>query len=384
MITPDGLQDQLLGIVVMRERPELEEKKTKLVLQGAENARQLKEIEDKIIEVLSSSEGNILDDEGAINVVSSAKTLSNEIDAKQKVAAVTEQKIDEARMGYTPVAQITSMLFCCISDLCIIEPTYQYSLPWFIALFEASIKNAEQFEDLQARIDSLVDHFQYSLYKNICRSLLEKDRLLFSFSLCVTIFSKLRSDINVAEYLHLLTGGQSTVEIPPNPSRWISDKNWGELVRLDEFEDCKGILDHFRDHNDVWNDRFNEMEPQDVPLPEPWNEKLSAFQSLLVMRCVRPDKLVGAVHKYVMSAMGQRYVEPPPFDLEACFADSTCTTPLIFVLSPGSDPMAALMKFAENLKINFSAISLGQGPGPKAEKLIVDGQQSGDWVVLQN
>ena len=46
--------------------------------------------------------------------------------------------------------------------------------------------------------------------------------------------------------------------------------------------------------------------------------------------------------------------------------------------------MAALMKFAENLKINFSAISLGQGPGPKAEKLIVDGQQSGDWVVLQN
>ena len=217
MITPDGLQDQLLGIVVMRERPELEEKKTKLVLQGAENARQLKEIEDKIIEVLSSSEGNILDDEGAINVVSSAKTLSNEIDAKQKVAAVTEQKIDEARMGYTPVAQITSMLFCCISDLCIIEPTYQYSLPWFIALFEASIKNAEQFEDLQARIDSLVDHFQYSLYKNICRSLLEKDRLLFSFSLCVTIFSKLRSDINVAEYLHLLTGGLSTVEIPPTP-----------------------------------------------------------------------------------------------------------------------------------------------------------------------
>ena len=384
MITPDGLQDQLLGIVVMRERPELEEEKTKLVLQGAENARQLKEIEDKIIEVLSSSEGNILDDEGAINVISSAKTLSNEIDAKQKVAAVTEQKIDEARMGYTPVAQITSMLFFCISDLCIIEPTYQYSLPWFIALFEASIKNAEQSEDLQARIDSLVDHFQYSLYKNICRSLLEKDRLLFSFSLCVTIFSKVRSDINVAEYLYLLTGGLSTVEIPPNPSRWISDKNWGELVRLDEFEDFKGILDHFRDHNDVWNDLFNEMEPQDVPLPEPWNEKLSAFQSLLVMRCVRPDKLVGAVQKYVMSAMGQRYVEPPPFDLEACFADSTCTTPLIFVLSPGSDPMAALMKFAENLKINFSAISLGQGQGPKAEKLIVEGQQSGDWVVLQN
>lgn len=33
MITPEGLEDQLLGIVVLRERPELEEEKTKLVLQ---------------------------------------------------------------------------------------------------------------------------------------------------------------------------------------------------------------------------------------------------------------------------------------------------------------------------------------------------------------
>lgn len=53
------------------------------MLQGAENARQLNEIEDKIIEVLSSSEGNILEDENAINVISSAKTLSNEINQKQ-------------------------------------------------------------------------------------------------------------------------------------------------------------------------------------------------------------------------------------------------------------------------------------------------------------
>ena len=51
--------------------------------QGAENARQLKEIEDQIIEVLSSSEGNILEDETAINVISSSKVLSNDIAQKQ-------------------------------------------------------------------------------------------------------------------------------------------------------------------------------------------------------------------------------------------------------------------------------------------------------------
>ena len=56
--------------------------------QGAENARQLKEIEDKIIEVLSSSEGNILEDETAINVISSSKTLSNDIAQKQQAMIV--------------------------------------------------------------------------------------------------------------------------------------------------------------------------------------------------------------------------------------------------------------------------------------------------------
>lgn len=44
---------------------------------------QLKEIEDKILEVLSSSEGNILEDETAIKILSSSKTLSEEITAKQ-------------------------------------------------------------------------------------------------------------------------------------------------------------------------------------------------------------------------------------------------------------------------------------------------------------
>ena len=68
MITPIGLQDQLLSIVAAKEKPELEEKKNQLIIEGAASKKQLKEIEDKILEVLSSSEGNILEDEVAIQV----------------------------------------------------------------------------------------------------------------------------------------------------------------------------------------------------------------------------------------------------------------------------------------------------------------------------
>lgn len=61
-----GLEDQLLGIVVAEERPDLQEAKNRLIIQSAENQRQLKELEDKILHVLSTSQGNILEDETAI------------------------------------------------------------------------------------------------------------------------------------------------------------------------------------------------------------------------------------------------------------------------------------------------------------------------------
>ena len=69
----------------LHHRPDLEEEKNALILQSAANKRQLKEIEDKILETLSASEGNILEDESAITILDSSKALSNEISEKQKV-----------------------------------------------------------------------------------------------------------------------------------------------------------------------------------------------------------------------------------------------------------------------------------------------------------
>jgi dynein heavy chain len=54
-------------------------------------SRQLKEIEDKILEVLSSSQTNILEDETAIKVLSSSKQIANEINDKQ-VDIIEEKK----------------------------------------------------------------------------------------------------------------------------------------------------------------------------------------------------------------------------------------------------------------------------------------------------
>ncbi|KAG2451278.1 hypothetical protein HYH02_003884 [Chlamydomonas schloesseri] len=385
MITPAGLADQLLGVAVATERPDLEEQKAQLVLQGAENTRRLAEIEDKILEVLSNSTGNILEDETAISIITEAKTLGNEIQEKQRAAEVTEKEIDAARTGYKPCGDYTSILFFCISDLANIDPMYQYSLPWFVNLYVASMHAAEPSNELQKRLENIYDHFTYSLYRNVCRSLFEKDKLLFAFLLCTRILET-KGRVDMDEYMFLLTGGLGAADHRPNPApEWLVERGWRELCRLDKLPTFMGIADAFADDPEAWRPLYDGMEPHRVTLPGLYNS-LDAFRKLLIVRCIRPDKVVPAVQDFVDANLGKKYVEPPPFDLAACYADSAPTTPLIFVLSPGSDPTAALLQFAGERKMasRLMAISLGQGQGPKAAAMIAEGARAGSWVVLQN
>lgn len=62
---------------------------------------------------------------------------------------------------------------------------------------------------------------------------------------------------------------------------------------------------------------------------------------MIIVRCLRPDKIVPAVTKYVTDKLGKKFVQPPTFDLSKSYQDSNATIPLVFVLSPGADPMAS-------------------------------------------
>jgi dynein heavy chain len=102
-----------------------------LVIDAANNKKKLAEIEESILKTLQEST-DILGDEAGINVLTNASVVSVQINQQQEIAAKTEVEIDQARIGYQPIAQRTSGLFFCIQDLAFIDPMYQYSLPFFV------------------------------------------------------------------------------------------------------------------------------------------------------------------------------------------------------------------------------------------------------------
>jgi len=56
------------------------------------------------------------------------------------------------------------------------------------------------------------------------------------------------------------------------------------------------------------------------------------------------------IQDFVSENLGQIFIEPPAFDLNACYKDGSPSAPLIFVLSSGADPMADLLKLAEDFR----------------------------------
>nr|XP_014091747.2 dynein heavy chain 12, axonemal isoform X1 [Bactrocera oleae] len=385
-LTQNALEDQLLSIVVAKERPDLQELRMMLINEAAKNKAALRDAENMILKTLSAAEGDILENESAIQILNESKELSLDIVAKQAASRETEMKIEAFRLNYKPVAVHSSVLYYSITDLPNIDPMYQFSLNWYINLYEYSIESANKSKDLPRRIKFLVDGVTRNLYNNVCRSIFEKDKLLFSFILTCRILLG-TGQLKMVQLSHLLTDAKETERIAPNPDpSWITDIIWMNIVRLEDLPELRGFTASFAKGLHDWKRIYDHIEPENQTIPSLWNEKLSRFEKILVLKALRPDKVFIAIRNFIAAEMGTQFVTPPEFDIGMSYKESNALTPLIFILSPGADPLGSLLAYAEKAGFmdTFQSISLGQGQGPIALGLIKDAQDLGYWVCLQN
>ncbi|RZF35242.1 hypothetical protein LSTR_LSTR009366 [Laodelphax striatellus] len=393
-LTKEALDDQLLAIAITILSPELEARRASMIVQSALNATALRNAEEDILKALSAPDKNVLEDENTIIILNESQKIAADIKEREKGTIETSDRISEFNKSFAQPVLYARSLYYCLTDLPNIDPMYHFSLPWFLRIYSGSLKaDYDHFVEISNQPDAVrknarfMPNMTFSLYSNVCRSLFEKDKLLFSFILCTNLMLT-ESKIRMEDLSFLLTGGVVLVNLIPNPApNWILIRSWDELCRLSLLDGFQGLKEHVEKNLEEWRKYYDKAEPHLVPLPEPWNSKLTPFQKLLVLRIFHLDKMVPAIRNFVEQEMDECFVTPPLFDIAESYKDSNKVTPMIFILSPGVDPMSALQQFAEKMgykEHEFESVSLGQGQGPIAENLIKKARLGGTWVCLQN
>jgi len=103
-VTEAGLSDQLLDLIVSKERPDLSSKRIQLISQQNKFKIKLKELEADLLFRLNSSKGDILDDVELIENLEYSKKLSTEIAIKVEIAEKTQIIIATSSEHYRPCA----------------------------------------------------------------------------------------------------------------------------------------------------------------------------------------------------------------------------------------------------------------------------------------
>ncbi|KAE9139210.1 Dynein heavy chain 6, axonemal [Phytophthora fragariae] len=407
-VTMDGLEDQLLGDVVRHERPDIEEKKNRLVVTMAQDKKQLKEIEDRILKQLSESSGNVLDDQDLIDTLQSSNVTSRIIKERVLESENTEIEINRAREEYRGVATRGSIIYFVVANLALIDPMYQYSLPFFQRLFNICFDEAPKTDSLQRRLTNLIDFQTRYIYVNICRGLFEVHKVLFSMLICCKILLH-SGKISAREWSFYLRGAppgadRSTQQPNPQPSH-ISEAQWDLISELEtvvtsyaadgaesgQKTEVHGFQGLCTSLTNVWPRWLAWLEDSAFlsnpnSCPGSYGSTLTAFQKVLLLRGLAEEKVPQAVLNMISTEMGAEFGRNATTTMEEIYNDTDRKTPCIFVLSAGADPTGMLLRFAKEMSFidRLHLISLGQGQGPRAEKLIESSQGVGDWVLLQN
>ncbi|KAJ8736205.1 hypothetical protein PYW08_006861 [Mythimna loreyi] len=383
-VTMQGLEDQLLGRVILTEKAEMEAERTQLIMDVTANRRKMQELEANLLHKLTTIQGSLVEDVSLIQVLNVTKATATEVKEKLDGAKETEIKINTAREEYRPVATRGSVLYFLVCNMSLVCNMYQTSLAQFLERFDISLERSPQSPITFRRIGFIIEYLTFDVFKFISRGFYEKHKYLFTVLLTLKIDLQ-KEYLSFDEFQTFIKGGAALDlnACPPKPYKWVTDMSWLNLVQLSALRQFTNILNQVCNNEKGWKSWFDKEAPEEEPLPDGYHT-LDVFRKLLVVRAWCPDRTLAQSLKYVVQSMGARYSEAVIVNYEQMVLESRPLVPLIGFLAMGSDPTPSIEVTAKRMENVCQSISMGQGQEIHARKLITRALKEGLWVLLQN
>ena len=389
-ITMDGLEEQLLNEVVRFEYPSIEETRKSLVENMNKNKITLKKCEDDLLNALNESAGtDILENTKLIETLKNTKDKAQELKGSLEASETTKKDLYLKRADYIPVAKRGAILYFTICGLRLISSMYEYSLASYIGVYRNAIKEAPPNMILTNRLDSIKKKLTNLLYDYICLSIFGKHKLMFSFHMR-TMIMRYEEELNMNELLFFLRGNiEESKNEKPAELEWVSDTTWQDLEGMGKINDTMfKVQKKFNENVDEWKNWYDLEKPEDVELPSGLESELTPLEKLLVIRVFRKDRVYNAIKNFIKITTGsETFITPTPMKMSKIFEQSSESTPVLFILSPGVDPSYFVNQYAIEkgyFEKKYRFMSLGQKQETEAKNMIMDGIKRGLWILLQN
>ncbi|KAK2720694.1 hypothetical protein QYM36_004548, partial [Artemia franciscana] len=383
-VTQQGLEDQLLGRVVLMERSELESERVAVFEAVLENKKMIKGLEDNLLGRLTAVEGSLIDDDNLLLVLNQTKKAASEIARKLEASAAMEERIEAAREAFRPVAGRGSLLYFLVVEMGLVSSMYQTSLKQFLSLFDISISKAAKSSSIESRVSSILKTLTFEIWRNSLRCFYTEHKPIFTLLLALKI--DLHSgNITHKEFITLIKGGASfdIKTVPAKPFRWLLDITWLNIISLSSLPEFGPLPQLFSENERDWKSWLEKERPETATIPCSFNST-DSFRKLLLIRAMCVDRMTQQARIYISESLGSEYNEPPLLDLEEAFQESDALTPLICLLSAGADPTHKIESLARQKEIFIFCLSMGQGQEVPARNLLVECMNKGQWLLLQN
>ncbi|KAG2383610.1 hypothetical protein C9374_004281 [Naegleria lovaniensis] len=383
-VTPSSLRNQCLSAILQQESPEIDiQRSEQLKLQGEYKAK-LRELENTLLSLLSTSKGSILENETLVSTLEKLKENSKEIENKKRESERVIDTLGRMSEVFCQLAAYCSTIYFTLTQFSEINSLYHFSLSILMKTLN-EVLAIPQDNTQKHRVDFLTEKLFLEIYRKVSRSILKNDRLTLAMKLAQIKTESLISH-EEKNYLFEDLVAPSSIAFNENGVVSLGQLQHHLMKKLQTISPFHDIVKHFEENKEHWK-KFILEETNELPncFEASHSPIINAYRRMMVVKALKPEVLVQYMEQFIETVFGRNFLETDWNISTIVEHEADKFTPLILASASGYDASIHIEELVRNSQHPCTSIAMGSvEANEQAYRTINYAVKQGSWVLLKN